>query len=207
MKQEEHETVTAFVGRLRSKEALCDFSSTAFDTVVNGQVRDQLITGSRSPDIRRELLKEAKLTLAGAVSKAVTLEASIADSSLYERPHLGTTGASSGAVNKISQQNPTGRGNTVKCKYCGRQHTKGKQYCPAADTRCSYCKKMGHFAAVCLQRKKTHATQIVTGEFPSDETEEETNRVYDTVYVTGEPQQAEAFRTTLRVNDKAQRAH
>ena len=33
-------------------------------------------------DIRRELLKEAKLTLAGAVSRAVALEASIADSSL-----------------------------------------------------------------------------------------------------------------------------
>ena len=40
-------------------------------------------------------------------------------------------------------------------------------------------------------------------EFPSDDSEEETNRVYDTVYVAGEPQQAEAFRTTLRVNDNA----
>ncbi|XP_062506318.1 uncharacterized protein LOC134182892 [Corticium candelabrum] len=79
IKQEEHETVSEFVGRLRSKEALCNFSSTAVDTVVNGQVCDQLIAGLRSPDIRRELLKEAKLTLAWAVSKAVALEASIAD--------------------------------------------------------------------------------------------------------------------------------
>ena len=62
---------------------------------------------------------------------------------------------------------------------------------------------MGHFLAVCLQRKKTHAAQVVTDEFPSDDPEEETNRVYDTVYVTGDTQQAEAFRTTLRVNDKA----
>ena len=56
---------------------------------------------------------------------------------------------------------------------------------------------------LCLQRKKTHAAQVVTDEFPSDDTKEETNRVYDTVYVAEEPQQAEAFRTTLRVNDKA----
>ena len=90
----------------------------------------------------------------------------------------------------------------MECKYCGRQHTKGKQHCPAVDTRCSYCKKMGHFAAACLQRKTTYAAQVVTDEFPSDDPEEKTNRVYDTVYVTGEPQQAEAFRTTLRVNDK-----
>ena len=32
MKQVEHETGTAFVGRLRSKVALCDFSSTAVDS-------------------------------------------------------------------------------------------------------------------------------------------------------------------------------
>ena len=178
--------------------ALCHFSSTAVDTVVNGQVLDQLIAGLTSPDIRRELLKEAKLTLAGDVSKAVALETSITDNSLYERPHLGTTGASSGAVNKISRQNPTGRGNIVKCKYCGHQHTKERQHCPAADTRCSYCKKMGQFAAVCLQRKTTHCAQVVTDKFPSGDPQEETNRVYDTVYVAGEPQQAEAFRNTLR---------
>ena len=67
MKQEGHETVAAFVGRLRSKVALCDFSSTAVDTVVNGQVRDRSIAGLRSLDIRGELLKEAKFTLAGGL--------------------------------------------------------------------------------------------------------------------------------------------
>jgi hypothetical protein len=207
MKQDEHESVTAFVGRLRSKVELCDFASTAVDTVVNGQVRDQLIAGLRRNDIRRELLKEAKLTLSGAVSRAVALEASIADSSLYEgsrlESHPEPAGTPSGTVNKVSQQNPPSRGNTVKCRYCGRQHTKGKQYCPAADTRCSYCRKMGHFAAVCLQRKKTTVAQIVvTNESPDTELEERSNRVYDTVYVARDPQQAEAFRTTLKVNGK-----
>ena len=60
--------MTAFVGRLRSKVELCDFESTSVDTVTNGQLRDQSIEGLRNNDIRKDLLKEVKLTLAHASS-------------------------------------------------------------------------------------------------------------------------------------------
>ena len=75
--------MTSFVGRLREKAEACEFSSTSVDTVENGQVRDQLIVGVRSTEIRTELLQESQLTLASAVKKAVALEASIADSKLH----------------------------------------------------------------------------------------------------------------------------
>ena len=86
MMQRDDETVTSFVGRLRAKVELCEFASTTVDSVVNGQLRDQLVAGIKTNDIRKELLKHSKLTLADAMAKAVALETSIADSSLYECP-------------------------------------------------------------------------------------------------------------------------
>ena len=84
LRQHDGESVTAFVGRLREKVDTCEFESTAVDTVPNCQVRDQFIAGLKSTAIRVELLKEDKLTLAVAVTKAVALEASVSDCKLYE---------------------------------------------------------------------------------------------------------------------------
>ena len=36
MKQQDHESVTSFVGRMHTKVGLCDFACTSVDTVVNG---------------------------------------------------------------------------------------------------------------------------------------------------------------------------
>ena len=69
VKQQRQETVTVFVGRLRAKVEACEFESTRVDTIVNGQIRKQLIVGLRDNDIRRKLLKESQLTLVRAVQK------------------------------------------------------------------------------------------------------------------------------------------
>ena len=199
LKQQGQETVTAFVGRLRAKVEACEFESTRVDTIVNGQIRDQLIVGLRDNDIRRELLKESQLTLAQAVSKAVACESSIADSSLYEEvppPSL---------ANKVGQSNPLSKGNAGKCRYCGCHHTRGKQHCPAAESQCSHCHKMGHFAAVCFRKTKMAVARAVDQEGLGLEADEQTNRVtedYDTVYKTGSGQQSKHFTRTLTVNGK-----
>ena len=112
----------------------------------------------RDTDIRRKLLKESQLTLARAVSKAVACEAFIADRSQYEQvppPSL---------ANKVSQSNPMSKGNAGKCRYCGRHHTRGKQHCLAAESQCSHCHKMGHFAAVCL-RTLNRLTHLHSGKY------------------------------------------
>ena len=56
--------------------------------MVNGQLRCQLTAGIRSNDVRKEMMKYSKLTLADAVAKAVALKTSIAQSLMYEHRHL-----------------------------------------------------------------------------------------------------------------------
>ena len=35
------------------------------------------------------------------------------------------------------------------CGYCNRRYAPGRRSCPAAETRCSKCNKMGHFPIIC----------------------------------------------------------
>ena len=49
LKQGPEESVSTFVGRLRDRVDLCKFGATDVDSVVNSQVRDQLVAGLKSP--------------------------------------------------------------------------------------------------------------------------------------------------------------
>ena len=208
IKQTPDESVSTFVSRLREKVEWCDFAATDVDSVVNTQVRDQLIAGLRLQELRRELLKETKLTLADAVSKAVTLEASFSDCKLYESrtspggletsaprgPELAAVvlGSVSGGIGS-GDRRAMGKTSTksLGCKYCGRVHAKGKQFCSAALVRCRDCGKVGHFAAVCLS-SKAHAVQ--------DEDSEAARIVYDSIYACSDKAASGQFTMTLMVN-------
>ena len=98
MRQHDAESVIAFVGRLRAASEHCKFSSTDVDSIENCQLRDQLIVGFRSNDIRRELLKSSSLTLAKATTDAVAMESSITDSKLLDPFSVSSLPSS---VNKI----------------------------------------------------------------------------------------------------------
>ena len=150
---------------MRAKVELCDFTSTSVDTVVNVQLRDQLITSIRSNDVRKELMKYSKLIVADAVAKAVALETSIAESSMYEHGPLDLPSPIS--MIKVSLPSLGNQGKLLKCKYCGRLHMRGKQ----------------HFAAVCLQKRKAPVAQVVEYETQmSSKRAEPLYHVYETLY-------------------------
>lgn len=174
------------------------------DSVTNGQLRDQLVVGLRNHEIRKELLKEAKLTLAQALSKAVAVEASIADSSLYEESHPGSSADPlPSAVNRVSQSSPITKGRSFKCKYCGRQHARGKQHCPAADAQCTNCKKNGHFSSVCFQKKKSVARAIQEEEDMSDACRRTAEpHIRQCMLQETSGRHSDTFATTLIVNGK-----
>ena len=69
LKQQSQETVTAFLGRLQAKVDACEFKSTRVDTIVNGQIRDQLIVELRDNDIRMGLQKKSQIILARQCQK------------------------------------------------------------------------------------------------------------------------------------------
>ncbi len=44
--------------------------------------------------------------------------------------------------------------NRPECRYCGRQHNRGRSYCPAFGKLCAKSGKMNHFLAKCLSSRK-----------------------------------------------------
>ena len=210
MKQQPGESVTAFVGRLREKVELCEFDSTAVDTVVNGQIRDQLIAGLVSAETRKQLLMESKLTLGKAIEKAVALEASVADSKLFANgggaDSTDVVGAGGIAAVDVSSAQRPGRQSfqsqkrpkSTACKYCGGTHPWGREHCPAAHARCRHCSRIGHYASVCLLRKRDSTARTLDEEHAGGDSAQV---VYDMIYAV-QGATNDCFTTTLLVDGR-----
>eukprot|EP00117_Sycon_ciliatum_P035412 scpid19603/ scgid1410/ len=204
LRQQSDESVTSFMGRLREKAALCEFDSTAVDSLVNGQLRDQFIAGLPCQEARKQLLMESRLTLADAIAKAVALEASKVDNKLFSEEAGRTLDMPSGrgaavapdaaAVNMVKHRQH-GRSKAHTCKYCGGTHPPGKDHCPAARVRCRHCSKVGHFEVVCLSKGKEARAQTI-GE------EDEANEICESVY-TMHTDQKHWFTAALQVDGKS----
>ena len=50
------------------------------------------------------------------------------------------------------------------CSYCNRRHPPVRRNCPAADTRCSKCNKMGHFPVTCKSVPVKTVNQVLETE-------------------------------------------
>ena len=165
----------------------------------NTQVCDQLIIGLSSPELRRELLKESKLSLADAVSKAVALETSFADCKLYHETSVPGLSSVAAVTDRSEKRNTK---NIKSCKYCGRSHTWGKSFRPAAQSRCPSYNKLGHFAAVCLSSGRSSYQKANAVEDTEEESACCVSYEYDSVYAcTGhDGDYAKGVTTTLTVN-------
>ena len=178
----------------------CNFDDSTVDTVVNQRIRDQFLVGMKSAEIRRQLLVESKLTLAAAVEKAVSLETSYADASLYDSPV-----AAAAMVNRIVPEgNKTPRVGNLSgavCKYCGQRHKPGKKNCPAGNAVCRACGKTGHFQRVCLSKKRSEQDQVFAADQVAESSEVmEQNVVYDTAFASFPTSPNSSFMTTLSIN-------
>lgn len=169
-------SVEQFVTRLKVLSKDCSFD----DTYTDDMIRDRLVFGIRSQDIRKKLLTVgADLTLAKAIQICQTYE--------YAQEQLktmtSTAGASMGAATaavsyvdkrpvsnqsqgtkpkatkprgpaKGTHSNPgkhkPGDSDHKPCGNCGRKHGKGT--CPAKGQQCHSCKKWNHFKTVCRSK-------------------------------------------------------
>ena len=50
------------------------------------------------------------------------------------------------------------------CGYCNRQHPPGRRNCPAAETRCYKCNKLGHFPIICKSEPVHKVNQVLDNE-------------------------------------------
>ena len=190
MRQNEGESVTRFISRLKSQAMLCDFSrkcdcadnncSTSYS---EDMIQSQVITGLYNSSHQSKVLSEmAKIkTLSEMTERLITLE-STSQASTHFKPDARPTDVeviapirSDYQRNKIKDIKPVPtapstqqnsykkKPSSDRCRGCDRnRHPKGREQCPAQGQHCNNCNKLNHFAAVCMGSKVNAITHDST---------------------------------------------
>ena len=140
--QQPGECFDDFLVSLRELAKTCNFCSS---DCTQKNMRDQIIEGLLDTDMVEQLLKERDLTLDRAISTCRAQEAA-----KTQRAEITNTCMREPA-DVYAVQRPSSSTKPAKlCPGCGSGwHEGGRQRCPAYNTTCHNCKKIGHLARVC----------------------------------------------------------
>ena len=142
--QKEGERIDNYVSELKRLSLTCDFGD-----LRDSLIRDRIVGGVLSDELRGELLKKPDLTLQKAHDYCRTFEAAELQKYKFSTPAGARTEHSIGIqpVNKLNEQD---KKPPRSCKFCGYKHPFTKpSRCPAFGKLCLKCKQKGHFAQVC----------------------------------------------------------
>lgn len=147
-----------YVTALRQLAQKCDFDNITPDQIL----RDRIMFGILDDKVRDRLLREKDLTLgrameicrASEVSAAQQEEVSrISQNSVHSVNKRKTQSATRGAVNSENNIGQDQDEWISDCMFCGREHKKVKEQCPAWGKTCLNCKRRNHFRNKCMLRK------------------------------------------------------
>jgi len=197
--QSSEETVDCYVNRLRKLASSCQFG-----TLTDELIRDKLVIGIQDKSTKARLLREKDLSLDKALDMCKSSEVTNKqlksiqkdekqnneELNLVQDKRKSTKDKKSPHLKKMPNQKKPHKpllSKTYKCKYCGQRKKHAKQTdCPAFGQQCRSCKKMNHFAKVCMASKeKVHVAEEADGY----DSEESLLKVEEITAITGSGKQ------------------
>ena len=185
--QESGESATDYSQRLLLLAKDCVFEAVTAEQHKSEAVRDALIAGLKSPNVRLRLLENDDLTLEKAIQIADSLERAQLFSSSFEHTAMSPSLLSS--VQKMEENDEERKTYArersyfsrqdasavvfgkekkhateahIRCYYCGNQHPQLRKLCPAKNAECFRCGRRGHFAKVCRAGMKEVQSAAMT---------------------------------------------
>ena len=162
--QQEGERIDNFVSDLKRLSLACEFGA-----IKDSLIRDRIVGGVLSYELRGELLKKPDLTLQCTHDYCRTYEA--ADLQKFKFSQANEPGIH-GTIHNSERHR---KGPTKRCKFCGYQHMFTKpSICPAFKKKCLTCNKEGHFAKMCPNKGKRESNiNAVEQELTSSDLDQE----------------------------------
>ncbi|CAL9700809.1 unnamed protein product [Knipowitschia caucasica] len=142
--QAKSESIDAYVTDLKNKAKDCEFG-----ILTESLVKDRIVCGVESAQVRARLLREPDLTLTRAVDICRANEAT--------QSHMKVLNEENDiAVNKVTKsklprKHKAAASDSKDCNKCGYKHEYGK--CPAYGQTCNLCSRKNHYARVCRSKK------------------------------------------------------
>lgn len=167
--QDKNEVFTVFCNRVEKEAKHCQFKcSSEACTAEMTSIRDQIVIGCCSDEIREEALKKS-WELAKLRKEGMRIESAAKGASEI------TGDAALNKIGKYSFRNtkkkeskaPTPR--KANCYFCGialdrKDIPSHAKQCPAKNAVCSNCNKVGHYAKVCKSEKSVHEVSLENSE-------------------------------------------
>ena len=199
-RQIEGETVDGYVNRLRKHASTCGFG-----TLNDELIRDRLVLGVNDEGTKLRLLKEDKLTLDKAINLCRSSEIATKQLNVLKQEATKSEG-----VHVVKQQRPqrqrrstnttarqpskphggkktTTRGRPYKCFHCGSSESHKKEACPAYGKECKICKKLNHFASVCMSKGQTrmHAVTLEADDSSGTDSDDDIFQIEELTTIKG----------------------
>lgn len=165
MKQQSDESVNAFVVRLRTQAYRCGFDQKRVDE----EVFFQLMQGAKSEKVKQYAVTETGKSIDNLISYAINDEIKQQQECKMRQKFDQASGSQAkeenfqdqviGALKKWSKPSSKFKDNNnyknlQKCYRCGSAKHYAGAKCPAVDVMCHNCNKKGHFARVCLKKRR-----------------------------------------------------
>lgn len=156
--QEADETLDDFYTRCKAKTKDCNFTNNE----EKERFIEQLLASTPMDDFRKWLLdQDATITI-----DEVLKEGRKQETKLHSIKHLQerTSGTSVNAIKtqKAQKQWKT-KASESKCKKCGRDHKRSPDSCPARESQCNYCDKIGHWEECCFKKNSDTKSRASRG--------------------------------------------
>ncbi|KRX21394.1 Retrovirus-related Pol polyprotein from transposon 17.6 [Trichinella nelsoni] len=158
-KQRDDESLEEFLHAFQRLSKNCEYKNVTAEQYREEMIRDAFINNMSSNKIRTRLLEHSVISLQEAVNKAVALNSAKENAKLYTK--------SEPIIRLVSAADPgiemTNTSAAIKQEYyfCGKRlHQRAN--CPARNTTCNNCGRVGHFAKVCRSASKRAVPVSVT---------------------------------------------
>ena len=139
--QQEGESMDKFLADPRILMKTCQYCPRCEPSIL----RDRIILGIRSNDIRDDLLKVRHLALDKCIDICKASETAVSHSDVLVPDN----------VNRVLDGKQ--RDDTKECKFCSFNHPMKKEKCPAWGKVCNKCGKMNHFESKCHETSNKSA--------------------------------------------------